>query len=62
MKAYEFKCVPPVGPFRIVRIEAASLEEAVQRAGNLWVTSPPLPAPRLLAVIDLEPQQALAFL
>lgn len=56
---YEFKCLPPNEPYRIVRLEAASIAEAVMRAEALWChQSRP---PQLLAMVDTEPQVALAF-
>ena len=57
MKVYEFKCLPPNEPYRIVALQAATLEEACQRAERLWMrqTVPP----QLLAIVDTEPQACL---
>ena len=59
MFAYEFKCYPPNEACRVVRIEAATLEQAIVRAENLWCRQ--MRKPELLCSIDLEPQKALAF-
>jgi hypothetical protein len=57
---YEIKCYPPNEACRVVRLEARSIEEAMARAEALWCRQ--MQRPTLLAVIDKEPQRALAFL
>jgi hypothetical protein len=57
---YEFKITPPNERSRVVRIEAATLEQAVQSAERLWCRQ--MHPPILLCVVSHEPQQALAFL
>jgi hypothetical protein len=44
----------------VVKIEAATLEQAVQSAERLWCRQ--MHPPILLCVVSHEPQQALAFL
>ncbi len=56
---YEFKCTPPNEGSKIVRLEAASLGEAVQRAEKLWMHQAHRPI--LLCTIDTKPQVVLAF-
>lgn len=56
---YEIKCFGLNEPPHIVRLRAASLEEAMSRADKLWFIQ--TRKPQLLAVLD-NPQQALAFL
>ena len=53
MYLYEFKCLPPNEPYRIVRLQASTLEEALQRANALWMQQ--RVPPQLLAIVDLEP-------
>ena len=57
---YEFKITPPNEGSRVVKIEAATLAEAVHRAERLWCRQ--MHPPILLCVIDRNPQEALAFL
>ncbi len=59
MRIYEIDCQPPNEQRRIIRLEARSIEEAMQRANALWMHQ--VRSPRLLCIIDPEPQQALAF-
>jgi hypothetical protein len=56
---YEFKITPPNEGSRVVKIEAATLAEAVQRAEALWCRQ--MHPPLLLCTVSHEPQQALAF-
>ena len=57
MSIYEIRCLPPNEPYRVVRIRAATLEEALQRAEALWCMQ--AHRPRLLAIVDEEPQVPL---
>jgi hypothetical protein len=56
---YEFKIAPPNEGSRVVKIEAATLAEAVQRAERLWCRQ--MHAPILLCTVSHEKQDALAF-
>ena len=56
---YEFKCTPPNEGSKIVRIEARSIEEAMQRAQSLWCRQ--MHVPVLLCIVSGEQQKALAF-
>lgn len=60
MPLYEILCHPPNLPQQVVRLEAATLEEAMQRADRLWLQQ--RPSPQLLAIIDQEAQQPIALL
>lgn len=55
---YEIQCLPPNEGYRVVRLEAATIEEALERASRIWMhqTRPP----RLLGTISVEPQAYLA--
>ena len=57
MSVYEIRCLPPNEPYRVVRIRAATLEEALQRAERLWMRQ--CQRPQLLAIVDEEPQVPL---
>ena len=54
---YEIFCTPPNERSRVVRLKAATLEEALQRAEALWCMQ--AHRPRLLAIVDEEPQVPL---
>lgn len=55
---YEFKCTPPNERSTLVRIEAATLQEALQRAEKLWCRQ--MHQPILLGLIDTNPQACVA--
>ena len=60
MFAYEIQCTPCSDRAQVVRIEAASIEEAMQRASRLWVHQ--VRPPRLLTIIDMSAQVPFAFM
>ena len=57
MSVYEIRCLPPNESYRVVRLRAATLEEAMQRAEALWCRQQE--RPRLLAIVGEEPQVPL---
>ena len=54
---YEFKCTPPNEASRVVRIDAASYDEAFQRASVLWCRQ--MHPPILLCRVARERQTPL---
>ena len=54
---YEFKCTPPNEASRVVRIDAASYDEAFRRASVLWCRQ--MHPPILLCRIARERQTPL---
>jgi hypothetical protein len=59
MYVFEILCHPPNEASRVVKIEAATIEQAMTRANALWCRQ--MRPPQLLAAIDQAPQVPLAF-